>query len=299
MLQTASPAGATPSDIHQLDWKRLLPGMLVTLIVALSVHVVMLQILDIPYPNPSGQPAAVSLAKGVMGVVALAVFFRLARKSLPRPLPLQAVIVFLLDAGLRESLRGATMEGFVTTAYAYSFVHALGRVAPLLIRDLLLVLAAGLIRRWSLLVPALLAVAAAVTFWLQPAIGAATGQLLAGLGLLEHEDVYLMPYGWQVLIPAYATFIEPVISCMIMAALIWPRFAGRSVTVWLASFAVLAALIRGSLELMALDSFFVPQPLWLAFLSTGQFCFETLALALLSAAVWRWAGSGGRPRSAG
>jgi len=283
-----------PRDIRHLDWKRLLPGMLVTLIVALSVHVVMLQILDIPYPNPSGQPAAVTLAKGVLSVVALAVFFRLARQSLPGPLPLQAVIVFLLDAGLRESLRGAAMEGFVTTAYAYSFGHALGRLAPLLIRDFLLVLAAGSIKRWSLLAPVLLALSATVSFWLQPAIGAAVGQLLAGLGLQEHEDVYLMPYGWQVLIPAYATFAEPVISCMIMAALVWPRFAGRSRAVWLVSFAGLAALIRGSLALMALDSFFVPQPLWLAFLSTGQFCFETLALAGLSAVVWRWAGDSRR-----
>ena len=297
MLQIASPAGAVSHDARHLDWKLLLPGMLGTLIIALSVHVVMLQVLDIPYPTPSGQPAAVSLAKGVLNVVALAVFFRLARESLPGRLPFQALIVFLLDAGLRESLRGATMEGFVTTAYAYSFVHALGRVAPLLIRDLLLVLAAGSIRRWSLLVPVLIVIAAAMAFWLQPAIGAATGRLLAGIGLQEHEDVYLMPYGWRVLIPAYATFVEPVISCTIMSALVWPRFAGRSVTVWLLSFAVLVALIRGSLELMALDSFFVPQPLWLALLSTGQFCFETLALAALSAAVWRLAG--GSLRSAG
>jgi len=38
----------------RLNWPVLLTGMLITLVFSLSIHIVMLQVLRVPYPNDGG-----------------------------------------------------------------------------------------------------------------------------------------------------------------------------------------------------------------------------------------------------
>jgi hypothetical protein len=260
--------------------------MIATLVIALSVHVIMLQNLHVPYPHPSAEPPWIGFAKAVLAVGAVAGFYRLARPSLPSSMVAQVLIVFALDAGLKESVRLAIMSGLTTTAYAYSLLHALNGAMILLIRDLLVVALASFIKHSEILVPALVAIAAFVNFVLQPTIAHIFSTLSDALHLVEHAEVYTEPYGLGIEIPAYLTFAEPVVACMIMAVLVWPRLGGRSVPAFVRRFAILILLVRGTLAFMLLDSFLLPQPLWLASLSTGQFCFEPLTLAVLTALVW-------------
>jgi hypothetical protein len=60
---------------------------------------------------------------------------------------------------------------------------------------------------------------------------------------LSHDDVYLPPYGWHVQIPAYLTFIEPVIACLIIYANVEQNLSRRSPIRYL-QFILLIMMVR-------------------------------------------------------
>ncbi len=95
--------------------------------VALSVHVVMLQVLNVPYPSgypTSGWPVFCNLA---LTAFALTYFYLLSMDDFA--LPARCLLLFVLAAMLREALiRLPVMNGFATTAWRYSFVDGLPRL---------------------------------------------------------------------------------------------------------------------------------------------------------------------------
>ncbi len=52
-----------------------------------------------------------------------------------------------------------------------------------------------------------------------PLIDKAFGQILASIAYLNHDEVYKAPYGWQIEVPTYITYLKPVVACFIMVAL--------------------------------------------------------------------------------
>ena len=38
--------------------------------------------------------------------------------------------------------------------------------------------------------------------------------ILASIAYLNHEEVYKAPYGWQIEVPAYITYMEPVVGVL-------------------------------------------------------------------------------------
>ena len=97
-----------------------LPGMLLTCVLALSVHVGMQQVLGVPYPvgyPTTGWPVVCSLA---LSALALVIVYRLSMNEFGGvSVPMRYLVLAVLTAMLREALiRLPVMDGFATTAWS-------------------------------------------------------------------------------------------------------------------------------------------------------------------------------------
>ena len=146
----------------QIKYAWLLPGMLLTLIVSLSVHVFMLQVLRIPFPDFEGVSLWARLLNTALALFALIVVCRAAQPRLARfSKATQCIILFLLYAMLKESFRGILMNGVVTTGWGFDVVAGLPGLAYALVLSSLVVFLAPVLRSlW-----AKVGVAAVLTGW--------------------------------------------------------------------------------------------------------------------------------------
>ena len=275
-----------------VNWPRLVAGLAFAGIAALSVHVIMLQILHIPFPQDHPPYWPRLLNNGCM-VLAVLVFLDLARPALEkRSFLTRWLILFALLAMLRETLRGAVMGAVVTTAWTFSLVQMLPTLLLWLAIALMCTAAAPWLRSlWSKIVAAI--VIAAIALWLSPIIGASFSPLFERLAYLAHPDVYDLPYPWQVMIPAYLTFAEPVIACASIAYLVWDRLPSPP-ALRLAAFVVLIAFMDSMVLRTLLFSFYIDAPIGAALLSESQFLLEFLTLATLTGLVSAASHSGGK-----
>jgi hypothetical protein len=273
--------------LRLVDWPKALIGMVVTAVLALSVHVVMLQVLNVPYP--AGYPRAGWWVFGqvALNVLSLMVFYRLATLEFARfNVVIRCLLLFLLAAMLREALiRGPVMDGFATTAWLFSFVSGLPRLITILIVSCLVVVTEPLVRRpWRLFLGAA-AIAALVHFLCTPFIGVAFGHILESISYLSHDEVYKAPYGWQIEVPAYITYLEPVVACFITVALVWDGLSKH--LLWRTLQFVLLVLAMNTILIRPIVYvFYAPFGPLTALLSMGQFFLEALALALLTVCNW-------------
>ncbi len=267
-----------------VNWPRLIVGLAIAGIAALSVHVVMLQVLHVPFPEDH-PPYWARLLNNAGMVFATLLFLDLARPALAgRGFVTRWLILFALLAMLRETLRGAVMGAVVTTAWTFSLVQLLVPLTLWLAIALMCTVAAPLLRPlWSKLLGAL--AIAAIALWLSPIIGAAFSPLFEALAHLGHPDVYDLPYPWQVMIPAYLTFAEPVIACALIAHLVWPRLPSRP-ALRIAAFVLLILFMDTMVLRTFLFSFYIDAPIGIAMLSESQFLLEFLTLATLTGLVW-------------
>ncbi|WP_419727935.1 hypothetical protein [Lichenicola sp.] len=271
------------------QWPRLLLGMGLTLIAALSVHVVMLQGLHVPYPDNSivGWPAR--YLNVALAMFATILFNRLAdpRLSGYSWLP-RSLVLFLIYSMLHEALvRAVVMDGVTTTAWTFSLLKNLPAIITNFITCIAIVLVSPrLDRLWQKALGAML-LAVLVWFVCKPALGWAFSGILESLSFLAHEDVYSEPYGWEVLVPAYITFAEPVVAAFLIAVLVWDRL---SVHPWIrgAQLVALIMLMKGSVAPTLLYSIYLKSDLGTAMMSEGQFGLETLTLSVMTASFWHF-----------
>jgi len=272
-----------------LNGTNLLIGMLITLVVSLSIHVIMLQVLGIPFPEFNGvKPWAVFL-NTTLAVLSAGIFYDCARGYLAQfPKPLIYLVVFLLYVMLRETFRGILMNGVVTGDWHYDIIASLPSLASgFILTSLVVVTTPRLSARWMKLVGAAV-VAALMMFCIKPLLGIVFASALRAAAPLDHADLYSFPYGWQVLVPAYVSFAEPVIACTLIGALIW-RSLSTNVMLRLAQFTLLVLLMRGMLLPTFIYSFYSKMPVIPAMLSQSQFLFETIALGVLTGMAWQQA----------
>jgi len=113
-------------------------------------------------------------------------------------------------------------------------------------------------------------------------------KMLDHFSYLSHAVVYTAPYGWNVEIPAYLTFIEPVIACFVIVYNVWNNLSSRP---WIRSlqFIVLIMAIRGVLLSPFINVFYADLPPLTAIASMGQFSLEGLTLAALTVGTFVWA----------
>jgi hypothetical protein len=262
--------------------------MLMTLIVSLSVHVFMLQVLRIPFPDFAGIGVWAPLLNTALSLFALIVVCSDAQPRIGRfSKGTQCIVVFLLYAMLKESFRGILMNGVVTTGWGFDIVEGLPSLAYAFVLSSLIVFLTPVLRNLWARVGASVALAGLAIFAVRPALGRIFAPALKAVAHLDHPEVYSFPYGWQVLIPAYITYAEPVLACMCVAFLVWGRLSSKT-GIRLLQFSLLILSIRGMLLPTFVYSFYSKEKLPMAMLSESQFLFETLALAVLTAVVWQF-----------
>lgn len=278
-------------------WPILIIGTIATVIVSLSIHVVMLQVLKIPFPDRTAVRIWLRLVDGALAVFGLMMLYDLSRPRLARfPAWCRALIIAALYGTLKEVFRGIIMNGIVTTAFAFGAAKALIPILQCIVMGgLIVTVTPRLHGYWTKLIGALI-IAAAISFAVRPLLESALTPLLQSLAYLDHPEVYQVPYGGYVLLWAYITYLEPVVATMIIAMLVWPALSVRPLVRGL-QFVALVIVIKGSVLPTFLYGFYDAAGFTHGMLSESQFLLETLALGLLVAVIWprvRWPESAGR-----
>jgi hypothetical protein len=133
---------------------------------------------------------------------------------------------------------------------------------------------------------AIIVIATLEVFAIHPALDALCATLKNSLS--APTPLYGDPYPLKINILIYATFIEPTIAAFVILSFCWPAL-GDSPLRRILVFATLLLLVRGRFIGLFVESFWVKQPLPIAFLAESQFFLETLALGLLVAVAWSYA----------
>jgi hypothetical protein len=268
---------------------RLGIGILATTIGALSVHVVMLQGLHVPFPDLAAISPGFKFAIRVMATLGLIIFWQLSAHKLPDSFLKQSAAVFLFSTMLTETLfRAPFMDAYCTTAWTFIFVANIQKLLTMALAAVMIVAAAPrLPRLWQKLAGALVITAISV-FAVSPLVGKAMGPVMAAIANLAPQGEWCtLPYGANVLIPAYLTFLEPVLACLAGAALVWDRLSPSRGLRFL-QFTLLILAIKNQLVTPFVYAMLAKSPFLIGLASDGQFALEALALALLAGLTWQW-----------
>jgi hypothetical protein len=280
-----------PFRIVSINWMRLGIGALLTAICALSVHAMMLQGLGIPVPDMSLLKSASRYPIQAVAALGLIFLWQSASKQLGGPRVSGWVALTLLATMLTETLiRGPFMEGYCTTAWTFAFVSNLQPVLSVSVSAALVVVVGSKLTSIVRRVIAALAISAFTMFVASPLIGAAMAPLLTAMSNLAPQSEWCtLPYGANVLIPAYLTFAEPVVACFAAAALTWDRLSAvRGLRV--VQFTLIIVAIKKQLLTPFIYAFLAREGFASGLLSDSQFAFEAIALAVFTGLAWEWCG---------
>jgi hypothetical protein len=205
-----------------VNWVKFGIGVVLSTVLSLSVHAVMLQKMNVPFPDLLAITTPYKFVIRIFSVFGLLLFWGLADKKIGGSFVKKWTILFLIDAMLTESLfRGPFMDGYCTNAIGYMFVNNVPKLLAIAVTCGLVVYTAPKLNKALFKFLAATAIAAIFMFILNPLIGAAWKPVMERISYLAPTSAWCkLPYGPDVLIPAYISFIEPVLACMTMAILI-------------------------------------------------------------------------------
>ena len=266
---------------HRLTRLPLLIAITAAIVGAsLSIHVVMLQVLGIPYPDTSKLGIWLRLYPLVqaVGLVGLASVTAPAMRRFP--LLVRWLLLTLLFTAMNGGVRNALMAGVVTDGYVAPLAGLIQGLAGNLVLAALALVVVALVRNVALRIVAGAAIGWAVLTQVSPILGAALAPLTGWMAAQARPEVHLPPYGPDVLVPSYVLFAETVIACLIA------RFAATfRDAAWdprgLIRYVLLVLSVRGTIVMMGVWSPMIgPNPA-AGMLSMSQFFLQDLALAVL------------------
>ena len=261
--------------------------MLIACVSGLSVHIILLQDLHVPYPvgyPDRGVPLFLNL---LCQSYALFSFYHLVSDQFVNcRWKLRTLILFLLSSGLHEAIvRLPLMNAICSTAWRYSFVAGIPRWLTSLFLALAVVRIAPLLTSNLQRLGGAFAVAGFVQAVCLPPLNLIFRWILSSIASLAHPDVFVAPYDWHVEVPAYITYLEPVLACFFLVLLVWDRLPGSFLS-RLSRFVLLVLAINTTLVRPFLFVFYTKLSPWIAMLSEGQFFLEALVLAAATATYW-------------
>ncbi len=275
--------------LENIRWPRLVLGFFVTAVCALSVHAGMLQLLGIPFPDLSVITPPFKFLIKAVATLGLILLWQAASQNLRASFLKQWGVLFLIASMLTENLfRGPFMQGYCTTAFLFAFVGNVPTLLTIALSSALVVAAAPrLPLLWQKVVGAAVITALAV-FAASPLFGAVWGHVMQSISNLAPTGEWCtLPYGANVLAPAYLTFAEPTLACFAAAALIWDRLSPSRGFRFL-QFALLILAIKNQLLMPFIYAAFAKVPVMAALTSESQFALEAIALAVLTGLSWEW-----------
>ncbi|WP_426699884.1 hypothetical protein ACPPVV_10745 [Rhodanobacter sp. Col0626] len=274
---------------ERIRWPLFCFGMLLTAICALSVHTVMLQALGIPFPDLAVFTTPCRFAMRAVQILALLVFWRVASRHIRRSFFVQWGLLFLIFSMLAEVLfRAPFMAGYCTNAWVFAFVSNIPTLLGIATMCAMVVAASPHLRRpWQLLVAATI-MAALATFAFSPLISMAFAPLMKAMASLAPQSEWCtLPYGLNVLVPAYLSFAEPTLACVAVALLVWDKLPASRAMRFVA-FSVLIVAIKNQLLTPFLYAALAKGSFLPGLASEGQFALEALALAVLTGVTVEW-----------
>ena len=254
--------------------------------VSLSIHVVMLQLMGVQYPDVShiGRLGLLYPLSQSAGLVALTVA---ALPWLQRfHTAMRGLIVGLLFAAMNGVVRNALMAGLTTTDFGGSVAGFVQQVVFDVLLGTLAVGAVTLIRHTALRIVSAMLIAAFGTFFLNPTLGNLLAPMIAWSAQHTRPEVYVLPYGPNILVPSYLLFSETVIACLVVRYALRLR-ARKWDQIGLLRYAGIVLLVRGDWVMM-----FIWGPI-IGLASVSQFFFQDLVLVVLLQIAWqRFAAAG-------
>ncbi len=288
----ASFAVSNSPDIQDISKRRLILGAIVTLVLSLSIHAIILQAFHVPVPEQAVKAwIPYKLATDFAFGYALVTLFRAFATGHEHAWSLKAFgLCLLVVLGLNETLRGWVMNAYCSSPFVSSAIF-LGLMSAA--SALYYVLAVGIVSVGDVKDAASFE-SIAIAFVTGAALFLFSPQLVSGVQTI-FSDIFQslepqggwckLPYGLGVLIPAYGTFIEPVIAALICAALIGRLLTGR--TFWrLAKFIVVILALKGQLFAAPLYAAFHHNEFLTSLLSMGQFTLEAIVLSVGAFFTW-------------
>ena len=274
----------------RIHWRRLVLGLFVAGVVALSVHSVMLQVLGIPFPDLSVIPIALKVVIRAAAMLGLLLLWDLAALQMRGSFVRRWAVLFLITATLTETLfRGPFMEGYCTTAWTFAFVSNIQSLLIIAASCAIVVVSTSRLPRIWHKIAGAVGIALFTTFVVTPLIGAAMGPVMESIASLAPQGEWCtLPYGANVLIPAYLTFAEPALGCLAAAVLVWNRLSASRVVRYL-QFTLLILAIKNQLLMPFVYASFARTSFVDALVSESQFALEAIALAVLTGVAWQWA----------
>jgi hypothetical protein len=269
----------------RFSWLILVVGAIVTMIASLSVHAVMLQVLHVPYPYDFPRTGWARLPDGVLSVCgAIYLSTQLPQSVRERSFALRCMLMFLFMSTIHEAFfRGPFMEFINLSNFTlYPFLDNIPKLIPFV------VISVG-VESWSrrtastgvkLLAAVLLAAVAGLL--IRPLADHAFVGVIKFTEAREGHQRYGLPYDWHILLPAYLTFFEPVVSAFAIAFAIRRKLPPAALT----RFGITAALIvalKGPVFAPLINIHYANGGPLKAILSYAQFSFETITLAILAA----------------
>lgn len=272
-------------------------GIMITGILALSVHVFMSDVLHIPYPHNyprTGWPAYYSYT--LLTFTAIYLYQRIKNQFTHTPTLLKCLGLFMLLAMLNGDLiRGPLMISIVTSAWLLSFIQNLPQLFFYLFLACSVVLTASkLLHTWQQILAALLI--SLLLYFAKTVMQEHIGTILNLLPQPRQEDFIHEPYGFNVMLPSYLSFYESTLACFILVSLVWNQLSTVPIK-RLGQFALLILLLGGTFLAPLIYIFYTDMPVITAMLSVGQFFLQDLVLALLTGLFWqRWHNRHQEPR---
>lgn len=274
---------------YKINGVKLGIGIVLSTILSLSVHFVMLQGMNVPFPDLVMIPILCKFIIRVFSILGLILFWELADKKVNGSFTKKCTLLFVIYTMLTEALfRTPFMDGYCTNAIGFMFI---GNVPTLLAICVTCGLVVFLVPRLnSFLIKFLAAVilAAFYIYFSRPSIGVAWKPVMSAIAdLTPTEGWCKLPYGPEVLIPAYISFVEPVLACLTMAVLIWDQLPQAK---WIRSLLFLLLVLAIKYELLApvFYALFSPGSFLKNLESDGQFMLETIVLAITTGFMFEW-----------
>ncbi|WP_374900889.1 hypothetical protein [Brucella endophytica] len=230
----------------------------------------MIDVLHVPYPSQEVKALLPFRLITNLAVAFGAVWlYGALRKDLPRRgWALPAIILFLLMCGLNETLRGWLMNAYCNAPFLESalFLGLVTLAGTLYYASTAALVALGwrYMRTDGQKVLGLLAIVLLLTLVISPLAALAREETATHFKYLSPLNGWcIMPYGPNILIPAYATFIEPALACMICVAFCWNYLPGGFWTKVLA-FTLLIMALKQQLFAAFLYAFYAKLLEWTA-----------------------------------
>jgi hypothetical protein len=280
----------------------LITFIVLTSIIALSAHALILHYFNPPVINidPELNQVIGFIIRFAMVIGAILIYL-LSKETWKNIKPFYSVILFaVLIMALTEQLfRSPMMEIVAGVPWAYQALSTIPSYISFLTLSLLIFLFLPVIARknkFNLLKYIFFAaLTTAILFFIRKLANDFLSPLLALVPQIDMTKLIHPPYGMDVMIPAYITFLEPTIACFVLFYLIKNNVGNFNTLSKGLIIGGLLILIHGGIYSLVQIAYSEGNILYRVFYY-GQFLWEYLALGILTAYSFVLLGSSRHPQ---